>query len=702
MQAAELKLAKSAGFCFGVNRAVEIVLDLLKKGEAVYTLGPIIHNPQMVEDLRRRGAEIAEDPEDVPKGAVLVIRSHGVPESVIERLEALGVRYIDATCPFVSKIHRIVKIASTNGETVLIAGDKTHPEVLGIRGHCKGSSLVFKDEDDLQEIFDSNPQFFNEKLTIVAQTTYSTKIWQNCYEKIIEKGFSNATFFDTICNATAERQREAVNLSQSSDLMIIIGGRSSSNTAKLRDVCAPYCKTCLIETALELPQDILNGVKKVGITAGASTPAGIIKEVLTTMSENINKELDENFEELLEESFKNANTNGKVVLGTVERIASGEAYVDVGRKQFGIIRLSDLTDDPNLSVEDVVKVGDKIDLVILKTNDQDGIMYLSKKLADIPKAWASVRSALETDDVLEGIVTKVVKGGLTISFNNLRVFVPRSMASIERDADLEALVKKTVKFKIKEINDEKRSIIGSIREVLSIERKEKEEKFWSQAEVGQAYAGIVKSLTSYGAFVDIGGVDGMIHISELSWERIKTPSEIVKVGDVVNVYIKNLDLEKKKISLGYKDPDANPWGKLEKEFPIGSVVEGKVVNLAPFGAFVNILPSIDGLVHISQIADKHIEKPQDILKVGQIVRAILTDVNLEKRRVSLSIRELLKQESDESDAEALAEVPELVEAEELAIEASAPIVAEEAVVEAEAPAEEVAVEAAPAAEEAAE
>lgn len=646
-----ITVAKTAGFCFGVNRAIELVLDLVDSGEKVYTLGPIIHNPQMVEQLRQKGVETANEPEDVPKGATLVIRSHGVPLEIIERIEKCGVKYVDATCPFVSKIHKIVQEAGERGDTVLIAGDRTHPEVLGIQGHCKSKSYVFKDPDEIEQITEKNPEIMQKNVIIVSQTTFSTEIWQSCYKKIIEKGFSNAKIFATICNATAERQCEAVNLSKQSDLMIIIGGRESSNTAKLRDVCSPYCKTYLIETADELPKSEIVKAKNIGITAGASTPDSIIKEVLRIMSENVNKELNENFEEMLEESFKNSNTDGKVVVGTVERIAASEVYVDVGRKQFGIVELKELTDNPNLKPEDVVKVGDKLDLVILRTNDQEGTMYLSKRLADIPKVWDEVRDALENDTTLEGVVTKVVKGGLTVSYKGLRVFVPRSMASISRDADLESLVKTVVKFKVKEVNDEKRNIIGSIRDVLSAEKKEVEDKFWAQVEVGQNYTGVVKSITNYGAFVDLGGVDGMIHISQLSWERIKNPSEIVKVGETVNVYIRELNEEKKKISLGYKDPNANPWEILKRDFPIGSVVEGQVMNITPFGAFVRILPSIDGLVHISQLADMRVEKPEDVVKVGETVKAILTDVDFEKKRVSLSIREYLKQEAGETAEE---------------------------------------------------
>ncbi|MBQ6569928.1 MAG: bifunctional 4-hydroxy-3-methylbut-2-enyl diphosphate reductase/30S ribosomal protein S1 [Clostridia bacterium] len=672
----KITVAKTAGFCFGVNRAIEIIEDLLSKGEKVFTLGPIIHNPQMVENLRERGVSIANDIGDVTGDAVLVIRSHGVDLKTIEQIENAGIRYVDATCPFVSKIHKIVDKASKNGEIVLIAGNKDHPEVLGIKGHCSGESYVFKDEDELRALAEKHPEITDKKVTVVSQTTHSKILLQNCYDNFLKKVFTNSTFFDTICLATAERQDEAIRLSQKSDLMIIIGGKQSSNTAKLRDVCIRNCPTYLVETADELPLDRIKGAQHIGVTAGASTPAYIIKEVLTTMAETINSNLDENFAEMLEESFKNANTNGKVVKGTVMRTTATEVYVDVGRKQFGLIELSDLTDDPAAKPDDIVKVGDELDLVILRTNDQEGLIYLSKKLAEIPKAWNELRAALADGTILEAPVTRVNNGGLNLSYKGVRVFVPRSHASLSRGDNLDELEKKTVRFKVIEINDEKKSIIGSVRNVLSDEKKALEDAFWASAEVGKHYTGTVKSLTSYGAFVDIGGVDGMIHISQLSWARIKAPSDVVSVGDTVDVYIKSLDPEKKKISLGYKDPDGNPWELLKNNYPIGTVVEGKVVNLTTFGAFVNILPSIDGLVHISQIALERIEKPADVLKVGETIKAVLTDVDFEKRRVSLSIRKLLEEEAAANEAEAKAALGDELtsdEAVEAAAEESAPV-----------------------------
>jgi 4-hydroxy-3-methylbut-2-enyl diphosphate reductase len=443
--------------------------------------------------------------------------------------------------------------------------------------------------------------------------------------------------------------------------MIVIGGRESSNTAKLRDVCMKNCTTYLIETADELPLSVLKESECIGITAGASTPASIIKEVLDTMSE-INEgagqnlmenNAEGNFEEMLEESLKNLNTDEKVH-GVVVGITPSEVYVDVGRKQAGFIPAAELSADPNVRPEDLVKVGDEMDLLIMRTNDQEGTIMLSKKRLDAAKGWEAVTAAEESEAVLTGIVTEVIKGGVIAVTNGVRVFIPASQATASRGDPLEDLLKKEVKFRIIEVNRGRRRAVGSIRSVLKDERKAQAEKFWETAEEGKEYTGVVKSLTAYGAFVDLGGIDGMIHISELSWGRIKHPSEVVNVGDTVQVYIKGLDQEKGKISLGYKRAEDNPWEILKRDYPVGTVCDVTIVGMTAFGAFARIIPGIDGLIHISQIADHRIEKPQDVLKVNDVVKAKITEIDFDKKRVSLSIRALLEpveQAAEEAPAE---------------------------------------------------
>jgi 4-hydroxy-3-methylbut-2-enyl diphosphate reductase len=644
-------VAKSAGFCFGVNRAVQMVNKLLDEGNQVCTLGPIIHNPQTLRNFEMRGVRIIGSPGEVPNGATLVVRSHGVAESVLQEIEERGIRFCDATCPFVQKIQKIVAEASKAGKTVLIAGDALHPEVKGIVGHCHGRCLVFKDADALRKILNQAPFGKEEPLCVVSQTTFRVTEWENCLE-IIKRVYTNASIFDTICNATAIRQSEAAELSRQCDAMIVIGGKQSSNTAKLFELCKKNCAAFLVESADELPLPVLRRAGCIGITAGASTPASIIKEVFDTMSEfNQGAGPKENntegsFEEMLEESLKTLNTDEKVH-GVVVGVTPSEVLVDVGRKQAGYVPASELSADPNVKPEDLVKVGDEMDLLIMRTNDQEGTIMLSKRRLDATKGWEKVAAAEEDQSVLEGVVTEIIKGGLIAVTNGVRVFIPASQATASRSDPLEDLLKKEVKFRIIEVNRSRKRAVGSIRSVLKDERKALAEKFWETAEVGKVYTGTVKSLTSYGAFVDLGGIDGMIHISELSWTRIKHPSEVVNVGDQVTVYIKGLDQEKGKISLGYKKPEDNPWEILKREYPVGSVVEVKIVGLTTFGAFAQVIPGIDGLIHISQIADHRIEKPQDVLKMNDVVKVKIIDIDFDKHRVSLSIRALLEEENAE-------------------------------------------------------
>ena len=704
----QIILAKTAGFCFGVDRAVNLVYDLVNKGEKVCTLGPIIHNAQLVDDLKSKGVKIIDDVSQSPEGYTVVVRTHGVEKEVVDELENRKIVYVNATCPFVTKIHNIVKKQDEN-TVVLIAGDCNHPEVLGIRSFCNGESFVFKNENELSNILENHPELSEKSVICVSQTTFSLKEQKKC-KKILEKVCTNCKIFDTICNATADRQSEADEISKKSDAMLIIGGRHSSNTCKLRDACSANCPSFLIETADELHELDLDAYDVIGVTAGASTPALIIKEVLKSMSEEIKeKEVETtsavteevvetaetadkaaqpavkasadgeaSFEELLNESFKE-NENSKVVTGTVVRITPTEVFVDVpGRKQTGVVAMEDLSSSNISKCEDEVSVGDQIQLVIMKTDDQDGVLKLSKRLFDAVKGWDEIVAAKEADEVLEGVVTAIIRGGVLISTKGTRVFVPASLTGVPRNQELSVLKDATVKFKIIDINPARRRAVGSIKVVADAEKKEKQEALWATLHEGDKITGTVKSLTSYGAFVDLGGIDGMIHISELSWSRIKHPSEVVKVGDTVEVTIKALDEETKKISLGFKNIEDNPWEILKNKYPVGSVVDAKIVSFATFGAFANILPTIDGLIHISQISWDRIKAPQDVLNIGDEVKVKIIEIDFDKKRVSLSIKALL--DKPEEVIEELADAPEEEAVEEATQEAA----------ETEAPAEEAA------------
>lgn len=676
----EIKLAKTAGFCFGVNRAVDMLYKMVDEGKRVCTLGPIIHNPQVINDLDQKGVEIYKSTLDVPKGVSVVVRTHGVDKQVMQDLADSGYSFCDATCPFVKKIHKIVQKNSDDKTVVLIAGDKNHPEVEGIMSYCNGEKCVFRDSDELENILKNAQNYQEKKILVVAQTTFSIKEWEICIKKI-KKHYTNAIIFDTICNATNERQTEAMMLSQECDAMVIIGGRQSSNTAKLKTVCEKNCPTYLIETANELKGIDLSVFDCLGVTAGASTPDSIIKEVLLTMSEILNeqekeitetaaqtqteevqdaaqpaKSIDEmDFSEALEESLKNMSTDQKV-RGIVTAISPSEIQVDIGRKQTGYVPAGEYSADPSADPSQELKIGDEIDLMIMKTNDQEGTIMLSKKRFDAQGAWDKLIAAQESGEVFDGVVTDIIKGGMIVVTAGVRVFVPASLATSSRGESLDDLLKTKVKLKIIDVNRQRRRAVGSVRAVLKDERAAASEAFWSQAEEGQSYHGVVKSLTNYGAFVDIGGVDGMVHISELSWKRIKHPSDVLAVDQEVDVYIKSLDKENKKISLGYKKEEDNPWEILRRDYPVGTVVDSKIVGLTTFGAFSTVIPGIDGLIHISQIANQHINHPSDILKVGEEVKAKITAIDFEKSRVSLSIRALLEpEETVEEQAEEPAE-----------------------------------------------
>ncbi len=654
-----ITVAKTAGFCFGVDRAVSLVYELLAQGKKVCTLGPIIHNPQLVEDLQKKGARIIDTPEQARPDEIVVIRSHGVSADVYQVLSESGAAYADATCPFVAKIHRIVAEHSAQGKVILIAGDKDHPEVKGISGHCKGRVFVFKDLEELHGICQNN-KFIQKNLCImVAQTTYNTAKWQKCTE-FIKKLYTNVTIFGTICSATSQRQNEAVSLAAQSDLMVVIGGRHSSNTAKLRDICSDYCKTILVETAQEIDRAVVQGAHKIGITAGASTPAAIIKEVLQTMSEIVNTNEEFNFEEALNESLKPIYTNDTVV-GIVSSIAPNEIQVEIGTKHAGYVPLSELTDDPSAKPEDLVKKGDELNLVVLRVNDQEGTVMLSKKKYDAIKGFEDIVKAEEENTILEGTITNVIKGGVLALTNGVQVFIPASQATASRNEPLEDLKGKTVKFRILEVNRGRRRAVGSIRSVLAEERKALEEQFWSTIEIGKVYNGVVKSITSYGAFVDLGGVDGMVHISELSWSKIKHPTEVVNVGDHVEVYIKDIDTEKKKISLGYKKSSDNPWEVFKRDYQVGDVIQAKVVSITSFGAFAQIVPGVDGLIHISQISRERVNSVADVLKVGDVVDVKITEADLEKKRISLSMRAVIEEREAAEQSEIVAEANEYME-----------------------------------------
>ena len=637
----QIILAKTAGFCFGVDRAVEMVNESVRRGNKTATLGPIIHNRHVVERFLKQGVRELDSPEQAEPGETVIIRAHGVPEQVQQALCARGVPVLDATCPFVKKIHTIVKNETQKGRKIIIFGSPAHPEVEAIASFCR-EPLIVQSPEELENWLLAEPQRRELPISMVSQTTSSQKMWKSCAE-IAKKVCTNCEIFDTICRATEMRQEEAAILSQKCDAMVVVGDARSSNTGRLAMICEQYCKkVSLVDQADDLEMSLFSGANTVGITAGASTPSWIIKEVNNKMSEELKVEtaMEENFAELLEQSLKTLN-NGDKVTGTVMAVGSTEVEVDLGTKHTAYIPLEDFSGDPNVKPEEAVKVGDQIEAIVVHVNDGEGVVRLSKKRLEAGKAWEEIEAAAENKDIVEGVVTEENKGGIVVNVKGIRVFVPASQSGVAKGGDLGELLKKNVQLRITEVNRARRRVVGSIRSVASEQRKAAQEKIWSEIEVGKQYHGTVKSLTSYGAFVDIGGVDGMVHVSELSWNRIKNPAEVVKVGDEIDVYVIALDPEKKKISLGYKTEATNPWTIFNNEYKVGDVVTVKIVKLMTFGAFAEIIPGVDGLIHISQIADRRIGKPEDVLSEGQEVDAKIIDIDQEHKRISLSIRALL-------------------------------------------------------------
>ena len=722
----EVRIADKAGFCFGVDRAVKIAYALSEEEGKLATYGMLIHNRDVTDDLARCGVREINTMDEITEDMQVVIRAHGISRSEQEAILEKKAKVVDATCPYVKKIHNIVKKAYDDGRQVIICGDASHPEVKGINGWCENTALVIHQEEDAEKIL----QIHAEKpITLVAQTTIRKPFLKKISE-ITKKHFTNAEIFDTICSATAQRQAAAAELSKQCDLMLVVGGKNSSNTRKLYDVCLEYCKhTYCIENAKELKKYITQGIipdnknLKVGITAGASTPDSVIKEVYLTMAENN----EMNFAEALEETLKPLNS-GEVVKGVVIGITPTEVQVDIGNKYDGVIPFDELTNDPAADINALVKIGEEVDVYVVHVSDRDGVVTLSKKKIDAVKGMEELQTAFENNEILTGRVVELVKGGVVTIASGVRVFIPASECSERFLADLGTLLNTEQRFRIIKMDADRRGrqrVVGSIKSVAKEEsdkaasafwadaevgkqykgviksltsfgafvdlggvdglihiselspvriahpseavavgdeievyikeinkdqnrislvkelKEQKEAAFWADAEIGKQYTGIVKSLTSFGAFVDLGGVDGLVHISELSWQRIKHPSEVVKAGDTLTVYIKEMDKETGKVSLGYKKEEDSPWVQGTKDLNVGDVIKCKIVRILPFGAFAEVAPFVDGLIHISQISNERISKPSDVLAIGDEVEAKIVELNEDTKQIGLSMKALM-------------------------------------------------------------
>lgn len=667
----KILLAKSSGFCFGVDQAVKAAYTILENPDRkmpTYMFGEITHNESVVNDLLSKGMILVDKVEDILPGSTVIIRTHGIPSYTREAIITKDCDLVDCTCPFVSKIHRLVKEADGNGKAILIAGAQGHPEVIGICGEASGKVHVIGSADELKNI-DLNLA----DAVLVAQTTFSAEEFKKIRE-IVKNKIANEQIFDTICSTTENRQLEASILADTSDYMFVIGSGKSSNTMKLFDVCKSRCAaTFLLGDVKDLKEilpelDLRSDRIQIGVTAGASTPDSIIREVIRTMSENqatANQEQsDFNFGDYVDnipQLRKNATVRGAITSADNEFV-----YVDVHDKSEGRIPRHEFASDPDFDLDAAIEAHEEIEVYVrsVRNSDMGKEILLSKAHVDFGKYKAQVEEAYENKIPVTVKVTNVVKDGVIANFGGVDIYIHRTQLDLVTVDDLDSYKGKSIEILITQYDPDKRRlrVSGSRRALLNNLRREKAGEVWSIIEPGAEYDGVVRSITDFGAFIDIGGVDGLVHVSELSWNRIKHPSEVVSVGQKIHVYVKDFDPEKKRISLGYKKPEDDPYHNIEERFPIGSIVHGKVVRMFQFGAFVELEPGLDALCHVSQISNVRLSKPDDVLSEGMEIVARVLDVSNESRRISISIKEVepidpIRSEEEVSDsAEEVSEV----------------------------------------------
>ncbi|MDP4160881.1 MAG: bifunctional 4-hydroxy-3-methylbut-2-enyl diphosphate reductase/30S ribosomal protein S1, partial [Bacillota bacterium] len=641
----EVKRAAKAGFCFGVKRALDMAERTVETSPTV-SLGPLIHNQQVVKRLEERGIQVVDALEDAKSKQSLIIRSHGVAPNVYQEAERNGIQVVDATCPFVQKAQRLAAESSKLGQQVIVMGDKLHPEVQGILGWAGEKAIPIQTVDEAKEL----PHY--PHLAVLAQTTQLAENFAGIVEEL-KHHTDDLIVHNTICNATAERQKVARELAELVDVMVVVGGRNSANTRKLASICAERTKTYLIETAEELENDWFQDANVAGLTAGASTPDWIIEEVYKKMTEINENEMDmaswaENFKEL----HTGARVSGKVV-----KITNDEIFVDIGWKSEGIIPLKELAVTRQTRPEDVVAIGDEITAVVTRVENEEGHTVLSKRQADEANAKDRLKTLAESKEEIPAKVVEVVKGGLVVDVG-MRGFVPASQIQPGYVEDLNQFLGQTLRLRMIEFDPTKRKVVLSQKVILEEERVVQRKHLLETLKEGDVVTGVVRRMVDFGAFVDVGGMDGLLHISDMAYSRVKHPSELLKIGDEVEVQVLKVEQETGKISLGLKQLKENPWDSAAQYYPVGSMVTGKVVRIVPFGAFVQLADGVDGLVHISQIADHRVNKVDDVLKVGDMVSAKVIECKPEEKRISLSIREGIMDSNQKSDAEALASQPE--------------------------------------------
>lgn len=764
----QIELAKHAGFCPGVRLAVEAAYRAAeeKNAEATWMLGEIVHNQLVVAELTDKGLQLANDVTEIPAGSKVIIRAHGVSLSVISELEEMGCEIIDQTCPFVVNVQSLAARAKRENKGLIITGNPVHPEVKGLVGHYGSEPIIINSVEEAEEVIIPDGEWI-----LVSQTTFSAKQF-SLISKIIIKKIAKLEIFDTICVTAAKRQEEASDLAARSDLVLVLGSSTSSNTMKLMDVCASQCsKVYLIENPEQISMlftrdDLVH--QKIGITAGASTPQGMIREVIHKMreqeglvaqeeketalthqppeeqesksaeseeikseetavplakaagedvvevteeSEAVKDETEETVEkaedaveeaevqaettdeeseskaevtedsqdtaekattetgdteepaeiaaeaEAEKESQENADVSfsdlidsiptlkrGSIVTGVVVRKDDSYVYVDVKDKSEGRIPLKEFESDPEYDLESAVENHAEMEVYVrsIRNTDMGKEIMLSKARVDFSKHKAQIEKAFNEKTPVTVKVVNIVRDGVICAYGSVDIYVHRTQLELNIVEDLEPYRGRTFDILITQFDaDRKRpKVAGSRRSLLQRERRKMADDLWDNIEVDKVYTGTVRNLTDFGAFVDIGGVDGLVHISELSWKRIKHPSEVVNVGDKIEVIVKDFDRKDKRISLGYRREENDPYLNIEEKFPVGSIVRGIVVRMFNFGAFIEIAPGVDALCHISQISDYRLNRPNDVLEVGMEVDARVLEVSNETRRISISIREV--------------------------------------------------------------
>jgi len=616
----QIILAEHRGFCYGVERAVNIAREWSGRNENVATLGPIIHNPQMVERLADQGVVVVNNLAEIPNGTV-IIRSHGVGPKVYSEAEGKGLNVVDATCPHVRKAQAAAAELWQDGRLVVVVGDKNHPEVKSIAAWTNDTAIVVETVAEAEAV----PRA--AKLGVVSQTTFPPERFESI-AKVLKAKSADVRIERTICTATEQRQQAAVELAAQVEVMVVVGGKNSANTTKLTELCRVAGSNVYhIETVSELEIEWFRGVRKTGITAGASTPDWIIEEVYHKMQE---------FAELLMNDVK-VLEQGSLVEGKIVGVRDDEVFVDIGYKAEGIIALAELAYPHPEKAADVVAVGDIITVYVLDADTTEGAVKLSKLKAEQIIAWDELTQALEENKPVEGKVLEAVKGGLSVAVAGIRGFVPASQVDIRFVEDLTTFVGQTVSLVPIDIDQTKNRVVLSRRVILEEERRRKEAAVFASIAPGQVIKGKVRRLADFGVFVDIGGIDGLIHISDLAWHRVKNPAEIVSVDDEVEVAVLKVDANARKISLSLKAVQRDPWFDAVEILKVGSVIQGKVTKLAKFGAFVEVAPGVEGLVHMSELDDHRVAHAEEAVAVDQVVPVKILTIDRENKRISLSI-----------------------------------------------------------------